>query len=95
MVDVTTPSEKVRQHWQERKLPGDPFDLHGVLFLGTTERRGPKRLHTWVIGETHRMWSEHGLGIDEDDFNRRNAEVENPIEVFLDELTQTIAEKLL
>jgi hypothetical protein len=89
------PSEKVRQHWQEKKLPGDPFDLHAVLFLGTCERRGPEGKSMWVIGETHQLWTEHSVGLDEDGFNERNADADDPVEAFMEELAETLREKLL
>jgi hypothetical protein len=94
------PSEKVREHWREKRLPGDPFNLHAVLFLGTCKGGHWKVGSKSYDGEvTHDFWAEHGVGIDEETFDREHEDWEalgeDVVDAFLEELSETMKEKLL
>lgn len=66
----------------------DIFDLHGVLFVGTSED------DTWDLSKTYVRFSDHSLGIALEEFE--DCETEDDVhEQFSESLKQIAHEKLI
>lgn len=71
----------------------DIFDLYGVIFIGNTQPN-EKDKHEWDLTKTYKLFSEHSIAMNIDDFEECETE-EQVQDSFAEWLRDIIKEKLV